>query len=198
MSANRNTAPLALRVYQTTARMTLPPLRDPRGPLPADGTTRLIQPRDLGQPHLLPWATGRIPRALRAYAFSFETRRDDARDAILVRPSARRPVVARLPGLTVERLTQLRAIVQIARHDTMEVHFALGAAPSGTVSSARQALAHLGDWVALLPAQWGECWCEPEAPLEGPLDLLLATAMPNAPFNTNAEALFRGFRAVGA
>ena len=189
-------APLALRVYQSTSRMALPQLHDPRGPLPADGQMRLILPRDLAAPELLPYRSGSVPRPLRAYPDTVVTRVDEARNAILVHPSAHRPVVARVPGLEVERLTQLRAIVHLARHDTMEVSFAIGAAAEGTVPSAQAALAHLGDWQPVLPAAWGEAWCAFAEPLSGRIDLLLATAMPNAPFNTNAEALFRGIRTV--
>ncbi|WP_233417016.1 DUF6212 domain-containing protein [Halovulum marinum] len=186
--------PLALRVYRTLPRMPAPPLHDTRRPLPADGVTRLIRPSDLGPPEQLPYWARRVRRGLRAYPDFTAVEHWTDEDAHFVHPSAHRPVVARVPGLSAEALVQLRGIVQIGRHDTMEVAFAIGAAPAGTVGSAEQALGHLGPWVHLLPAEWGEVWYEPPAALSGPVDLLLATAMPNMPFNRNADALFHGYR----
>ena len=190
-------APLALKVYQTTSRMSPPPLLAPGEPLPADGVQRLILPRDLGAPALLPFAEGLVPRPLRAYPDGPEVAIDETRDAIRLRPSARRAVVARLPGLRAVALRQVRGIVQIGRHDTFEIRFAIAAVPAGSVGSVQAAMPLLGDWQALMPGAWGEVWCEPDAPLSGEVDLLLAVAMPNGPFNTHAEALFRGFRVTG-
>ncbi|MHA3979643.1 DUF6212 domain-containing protein [Halovulum sp. GXIMD14794] len=186
--------PLALRVYQTLPRMPAPPLHDPREVLPADGRTRMVQPGDLGKPVQLPYWRGRVRRSLRTYPDHTEVAYWDREDAHMVHPSTRRPVVAKVPGLTVEQLVQLRAVVQISRHDTMQIAFAIGAVPAGSVGSVEEALGHLGQWVHLLPAEWGEVWYEPPVALSGKVDLLLATAMPNMPFNRNAQALFHAYR----
>lgn len=185
--------PLALRVFQTLPHQPAPPLHDPRQPLPADGMTRLLRPADLPEPEQLPWSTKPLRRALRRYPDFTRVEYWEKEQVFFVHPSTARPVVARVPGVTVEDLRQLRATVQIGRHDTLPIAFALGAAPAGTVGSVEEALAHLGPWVHLLPAEWGEVWCEPPEPLSGKVDLLLATAMPGMPFNRNADALFHGF-----
>lgn len=186
--------PLSLRIFQTLPRMPAPALHDTRYPLPADGRTRLIRPSDMSAPEQLPYWGRRVRRGLRAYPDFTRVEHWAEEDVHFVHPSAHRPVVARVPGLTAEALVQIRGIVQIGRHDTMEVAFAIGAAPAGTVTSVQQAQAHLGQWVHLLPAEWGDVWYEPPEPLEGKVDLLLATAMPNMPFNRNADALFHGYR----
>lgn len=187
-------APLALRVYRTLPHMPAPALVDPRFGPPADGATRLVTPADLGAPVQLPYFGGRVRRRLAAYPDAPRVEYWQTENAVLVHPSIRRPVMARVPGLQVEALAQLRGIVQISRHDTLPVAFAIGVAPAGSANSVETALAHLGDWVHLLPGEWGEVWTDPPAGLSGDLDLLLATAMPNMPFNRNAHALFHGFR----
>ncbi|WP_112320894.1 DUF6212 domain-containing protein [Oceanibium sediminis] len=189
--------PLAITVYRTLPRMPAPPLHDTRRPVPADGTTYLLRPAQLEDPQLLPYFRRNMPPRFRDYpdAPKVELRRNE--DNVLVQPSIARPVVAMLPGVPVEGLRQISAIIQLARHDTMPVAFAIGAAPAGLIRSARKALARVGDWVHLLPGEWGHAWYEAEEPMEGHVDLFLATAMPNMPFNTNAEALFHGFRMTG-
>lgn len=197
LNARADTAlpsPLALRLYRTLPHMPAPSPGDPRFGLPADGLTHLVTPSQLGAPELLPYFAGKVRRGLRAYPDAPETAYWEKENAVLVQPSTARPVVARLPGLTAQAATQLRAIIQISRHDTLPVAFALGAAPKGTVTTAEAALQHLGDWVHLQPGEWGEAWRDLPEPLAGDIDLLLATAMPDMPFNRNAAALFHGFR----
>ncbi|MEO1276966.1 MAG: DUF6212 domain-containing protein [Pseudomonadota bacterium] len=187
-------APLALKVYQTLPRMPAPPVHQPGQPVPADGVTRLVRPSDLGPIERLPYWAGKVPRRLRAYPDYVRAEFWEKEDAHFVHPSAHRPVVAKVSGLKVEGLVQASAVTQIWRHDTLPISFALGIAPAGQVTTAEEALAHLGDWVQLLPAAWGEVWCEPLEALTGEVDLLLATAMPDMPFNRNADALFHAYR----
>ena len=194
LGAAEQPQPLALRVFRTLPHQPAPPVHDPRQPAPADGATRLLCPADLPEPTQLPYARSAAKRALRRYPDFTRVEYWEKEQVFFVHPSAARPVVARVNGVKVDQLRQLRATVQIGRHDTLPIAFALGAAPAGAVGSVEEALAHLGPWVHLLPAEWGEVWCEPPAPLSGEIDLLLATAMPGMPFNRNADALFHGFR----
>jgi|GEM_PF-5851017 len=189
--------PLALRVRRTLPRLPALPTHDARDPAPADGVTRLIRPNDLAPVLHLPYAKGKVRAALRRYPDAPVVEARKAQNAVLVQPSTHRPVAALISGVKVESLRQARAIIQNSRHDSMEIAFALGAAPTGTVTSVEEALAHIGPWIHLLPAEWGEVWYDLPTPINDPADLLLVTAMPNMPFNRNAEALFHGFRLTG-
>lgn len=187
-------APLALNVYQTLPRQPGPPLHDPRRALPADGHTRLVLPGDLAPPQALPYSRNPVRKALKRYPDFTRVEFWEKENAVFVHPSIHRPVVALVPGLTVDALVQIEAIIRVFRDKTLPISFAIGAAPSGTVASSEEALTHLGDWMQLLPAEWGEAWCGLATPLSGSIDLLLATAMPNMPVNRDADALFCGFR----
>ncbi len=187
-------APLALNIYQTLPRQPGPPLHDPRRALPADGHTRLVLPGDLSPPKALPYSRNPVKKALKRYPDFTRVEFWEKENAVFVHPSIHRPVVALVPGLTVDALVQIEAIIRVFRDKTLPISFAIGAVPSGTVASVEEALPHLGDWMQLLPAEWGEAWCGLATPLSGPIDLLLATAMPNMPVNREADALFCGFR----
>lgn len=197
-AAGPGTSPLALRVYQTLSRQPAPPMHAPGAPLPADGQTRLVRPGDLGTPLMLPYFSTKVRRALRTYPDIALVEYWQDEDAIFVHPSIHRPVVAVVPGLEVEALVQARSVIQLSRHDTLSVAFAMGVVPAASVTSGEAALAHLGPWTHLLPAEWGETWVEPATPLTGQVDLLLATAMPGMPFNRHADALFHAFRMTSA
>ena len=195
--STRLAAPVALHVYQTLPRLPAPPLHDPRCPVPADGLTRLLRPSDTDPPEMLPFWRRGFSRAVRPYPDAPWADHWADVGCHVVRPSVARPVVARVPGVTATALVQLRAVVQSGSAHTLPMAVATGIVPAQSVASAEAALPHLGDWVHLLPGEWGEAWAEPAAPLDGPADILIAAAMPGQPFNENADALFHGFRLTG-
>lgn len=187
-------APLALHVFKSLPRQPAPPLYDHRRGLPADGITRFAAPSELGKPVRLPWSNNPVRRAFRKYPDFARVEYWEKENVVFVHPSIHRPVVACVPGLKVERLAEVTGIIQIGKLSTLPIAFALGVVPHGSVTAAEDAIAHLGDWMQLLPGEWGDVWKRLETPLSGDVDLLLATGMPNVPFNRDADALFHGFR----
>ncbi len=190
-------APAALRVYRGLPGLRLPALNEPRSDLPADGVSRLILPTDLGDVTPLPWIAGRLPRALRRTPDPVRIRKEGDPPAIVMRPSITRPSVAVLGGLRCERLDHLTGIVHHARTDSFPVSFAIGVAEPGTITTAAGAMKLLGEWMSVMPGGWAEVHVRPKDPISGLVDILLATAMPNAPYNSGGAAQFRGFRATG-
>ncbi|MEM9780549.1 MAG: DUF6212 domain-containing protein, partial [Pseudomonadota bacterium] len=190
----QHTAPLALQMFKTLPRQPAPPMYDPRRGAPADGVTRFLAPSQLGEPVRLPWSNNPIRRAFRKYPDFTRVEFWEKENVVFVHPSAARPVVACVPGLTAEDLVEVTGIIQIGKLSTLPIAFAMGVVPAGTITAAEDAILHLGEWMHLLPGEWGDVWTRFEEPLSGGLDLLLATAMPNVPFNRDADALFHGFR----
>lgn len=186
--------PVAARVFRTLPGLALPPVALPGPDLSAPA---LLLPRDLPAPQILPHLDLPLPRALRRATDPVRAERLADGAAILLRPSARRPLVARLPAVPVAAVARLSAVIHLARTDAFPVSFALGVAPAGAVTSAAAAFRHLGDWATLPPGGWGEVWWQAAEAIAGPVDILLATTLREGPFNAGAAGHFRAFRLSG-
>lgn len=182
---------LALRVFNGLPGARLPGTHPARVLPPLDGKPRLTTVFDLNPIELLQPSPSMMVEPEAADYFDCEYWANE--DAILVHPSIHFPVVAAARNLIANRMTRATASIQVARHDTDTIAFAIGAAPAGVVGNSEDALPYLGQWQVLRPGEWGICEKMFDTPLEGPFDIFMATSMEGHPSNENAWALFRDF-----
>ena len=184
-------SPLAIRVFKGLPGAKLPGTHSPRVAPPLDNKPRLFSAFDVSPAELLPEAPNVIVERNAADFYNVEYWQDQ--NAFMVHPSIHFPVVGIAKGLMASRMTRMTSTIQIARHDTDTIAFAIGAAPMGKVTNSDEALDFLGPWRVLNPGDWGVCEKMFEVPIEGPFDLLMATSMEGHGSNENGWAMFRDF-----
>ncbi|MFC7704796.1 DUF6212 domain-containing protein [Plastorhodobacter daqingensis] len=180
---------LALRVWKSLPGVRLPapaPIL-PTGRLVEVGSAELVLPARLPAPALLAQ-----PNNVQDHVSSEFWHNENA---IIVHPSRQGAVCAIVRDIEVGRVSHVSALVNVGHARAPALNFCIGIAPQGAVDEDGLWQRRMGAWLTGLPAHgWGEVHAFAPEPIEGRMDLLLATALATDGPNDMSWGLFRGFR----
>lgn len=188
--------PLAIRGFRGLPGAPVPPMIQPRDPIPDDGVSRFVMAQDLWPIRMLPRFHKKLGRKL---GYSEHASADfwETENAFLVHPSLEAPVAGILRGFNATGLREITAAIHLGHKQSEPVEFSLGLAPAGKVNRLSQATKYLAHWQRLEAGEHGTLAQYFSKPLSGKFDLVLATRLAEKTTNLNAWAFFRDFTFLG-